>query len=56
MNKSNTNKKRKNNKDSIMHGKKTKSKMLSNKDFERAKKENLYFLCMGNHSKRNCPK
>ena len=58
MHKSNSNKKHKNNNDTTMHGKKTKStsRLLSKEDFKRAKKENLCFLCMGNHSKRDYPK
>ena len=57
MNESNTNKKCKNNNDTAMHGKKTKStsRPLSKEDFEHTKKENLCFLYMGDHPKKDFP-
>ena len=55
MDTSNTKKKCNPNNDTAMQGKKTKStsQPLSKEDFECVKKENLCFLCMGNHSKRD---
>ena len=52
-----SNKKRKNNNDISDQAKKNKTsqKVLSKEDFEHAKKENLCFVCMGNHPKRDCP-
>ena len=29
--------------------------VLSKEDFEKVKKNNLCFICMGNHSKKDCP-
>ena len=56
LNKSNKNKKHKINNDPDMQGRKTIFflKLLSKEDFERAKKENLFFLCMGDHPKKYC--
>ena len=52
-----SNKKHKNNNDISDQAKKNKTsqKVLSEEDFERAKKDNLCFVCMGNHPKRDCP-
>ena len=56
MNKSNTHKKHINNNDTTMQGKKTKStsRPLSKEDLEYGKKENLCFLWMGDHTKKDC--
>ena len=56
-NKTKTQKKCKFNNDTHTKGKKPKSTSwpLSKEDYEHAKKENLCFMCLGNHNKKDCP-
>ena len=57
-NKNNNQKKRKFTNDAHTKGKKSKStsRSPSKEDYERAQRENLCFMCLGNHNKKNCPK